>query len=123
MGDSGATPSESLFAKLVVEQGLASESHVRECLDIIGRLAAEHVTPVPRLGELLVRKGYLSPQQLEVTLKLPARSAAPTPTPGNQITLPTEVAHAAEMPANRVGRYVRVKAIGAGGMGEVWSGW
>jgi tetratricopeptide (TPR) repeat protein len=123
MGDSGASPSESLFAKLVVEQGLASESHVRECLDIIGRLAAEHVTPLPRLGELLVRKGYLSPQQLEATLRIPPKPDGKAPSSSSNITLPAEVARAADVPGNHVGKFVRVHAIGAGGMGEVWSAW
>ena len=79
MGDSGAAQSESLFAQLVVEQGLATAEHVRECLDIIARLAAEHVTPLPRLGELLVRKGYLSPQQLEATLRISPKPANQSP--------------------------------------------
>jgi tetratricopeptide (TPR) repeat protein len=123
MADSTHAESESVFAQLLVEQGLATSEHVRECLELLARLRAEHVTPIPRLGELLVRKGYLSPQQLEATLRLPPRNPGSAPAPTNAITLPAEVATAAGLPANRVGKYVRVKAIGAGGMGEVWSGW
>ncbi|MBI3855943.1 MAG: protein kinase, partial [Planctomycetes bacterium] len=123
MGDSGAAQSESLFAQLVVEQGLATAEHVRECLDVIARLAAEHVTPLPRLGELLVRKGYLSPQQLEATLRIPAKPASQSPSSSSHVTLPAEVARAAEVTGNHVGKFVRVHAIGAGGMGEVWSAW
>src|SRR5262245_17530643 len=123
MGDSGGAQSESLFAKLVVEQGLATPEHVRECLEIIARLAAEHVTPIPRLGELLVRKGYLSPQQLEATLRIPPRPEGKAPSSSSNVTLPAEVAKAADLPGNHVGKFVRVHAIGAGGMGEVWSAW
>jgi tetratricopeptide (TPR) repeat protein len=122
MGDSGAAQSESLFAQLIVEQGLATAEHVRECLDIIARLASEHVTP-PRLGELLVRKGYLSPQQLEATLRISPKPANQSPSSSSQATLPAEVARAAEIGGNHVGKFVRVHAIGAGGMGEVWSAW
>jgi len=117
----GSADSESLFAKLVVEQGLATSEHVRECLDIIARLAAEHVTP-PRLGELLVRKGYLSPQQLEATLRLSPKPSSPSSSSA-PAALPADVARAADIPGNRVGKFIRVHAIGAGGMGEVWSAW
>src|SRR5262245_17931635 len=123
MGESEASQSESLFAKLVVEQGLATSEHVRECLDLIARLTAEHVTPIPRLGELLVRKGYLSPQQLEATLRISPKPANQSPSSSSHIRLPAEVARAAEVPGNHVGKFVRVHAIGAGGMGEVWSAW
>ena len=121
MSDSAASDSESLFAKLVVDQGLATPDHVQECLDLIAKLAAEHVTP-PRLGELLVRKGYLSPQQLEATLRLPPKGKDPSPSSSNA-ALPSDVARAADVPGNRVGKFIRVHAIGAGGMGEVWSAW
>ncbi|HZE96000.1 MAG TPA: protein kinase [Planctomycetota bacterium] len=121
MSGSGSAESESLFAKLVVEQGLATSEHVRECLDIITRLASEHLTP-PRLGELLVRKGYLSPQQLEATLRISPKPATQSPSSSNA-ALPPEVARAADAGGNQVGKFVKVHAIGAGGMGEVWSAW
>jgi tetratricopeptide (TPR) repeat protein len=119
--ESSSAPSESLFAQLVVEQGLASGEHVRECLETIERLAAEGVTPLPRLGELLVRKGYLTPQKLEATLRLSPRP--PAPSVPEAVPPPPEVVEASRDPANAFGKYVRVKAIGAGGMGQVWSGW
>lgn len=123
VGDSSPAPSDLLFAQLVVEQGLASPDHVRECLETIEKLASQGVVPLPRLGELLMRKGYLTPRQLEATLRVTPRASTRTPSSAEAPALPPEVARALQDPANAVGKYVRVGLIGAGGMGEVWSGW
>jgi tetratricopeptide (TPR) repeat protein/predicted Ser/Thr protein kinase len=115
----GIGESEALFGRLVVEQGLATEAQVQECLSILSRLAEQGVTPLPRLGELLLRRGYMSPSQVEATLRAssPAKASAPS------APLPPEAAQAERDPANVLGRYVRVARLGAGGMGEVWKGW
>ncbi|MBI2901216.1 MAG: tetratricopeptide repeat protein [Planctomycetes bacterium] len=100
-----------LFARLVVQQGLATHEQVRECLDLKAEMASSGVRPVPKLGELLVRKGYVNAGQLERTTRL-----APA-------GIPPEAADASRNKSSLAGKYVRVAPLGAGGMGEVWKAW
>jgi pSer/pThr/pTyr-binding forkhead associated (FHA) protein len=50
------------FGKVVIEQKLVSEAKVQECLALQERYLKES-GKMPRLGEVLVQKGYLSIQQ------------------------------------------------------------
>src|ERR1043166_4242594 len=106
---------------MVVAQGLCSRPKVDECLSFLGRLIAEGVTPIPRLGELLARRGYLSADRVDATFKATPASAG-RETRGDQ-ELPKDIAQAASDPANLLRKYVKVSPLGAGGMGEVWRGW
>ncbi|HXX93614.1 MAG TPA: tetratricopeptide repeat protein [Planctomycetota bacterium] len=126
MGTPGSAPpaEDLLFAQLVLAQGLCTRERVDECLSLLARLTREGVAPLPRLGELLVRRGYLTADQAEATLRPPSSSSgsrgATRSRPGE---LPAEVAAAWADPANAIGKYVRVSRIGAGGMGEVYRAW
>ena len=50
---------DTILGRLLVRQGLATEKQVYECLRIQAELS-EQGQPAPRLGDLLVRKGYLT---------------------------------------------------------------
>jgi tetratricopeptide (TPR) repeat protein len=123
MGEPSASDHESLFARLVVEQGLARSEHVAECLDDLRRRAAEGIQSLPKLGELLVARGYLTLEQFQQTLKPGGPASGRAAGPGPSGTLPPEVTAAERDPANVKDNYVRVERIGAGGMGEVWKAW
>ncbi len=103
-------PEEELrFGEMVVSQGICTRERLDECLDLLRRLRETGVAPLPRLGELLVRKGYLS---VGDSVRL-----------GVEPSLPAEAVQAAADPKNHVGKYVRVASLGAGAMGEVWRAW
>ena len=126
MGVAGKPDSEALFGRLLVEQGLAKPEHVDECLLEIARLAAQGVTPLPKLGELLARRGCISTSQYDATLRVaestpPSRSMALLPE--KEAPLPKEVAEAARIASNQFGNFVLVKQIGQGGFGTVFRAW
>lgn len=59
-----------LFGRLLVEYGLATEFQVHGALRLQGWLADLGVTPAPKLGEILVQRGYLRRAAVEAALQL-----------------------------------------------------
>jgi serine/threonine protein kinase/DNA-directed RNA polymerase subunit RPC12/RpoP len=53
-----------------VDRGLATEYQVNECLRLQGRMAELGIKPVPALGEILIRRGYLDREAVETALQL-----------------------------------------------------
>lgn len=111
-------------AQVLVQQRLLSPQQAEECLQIQRQLQEKGLHPLPRLGELLIQKGYLVPggSDQAVTRALPAENPADSlGLRSNE--LPASVAEATADPDNRFGRYVRTVLLGEGGAGEVWKSW
>jgi tetratricopeptide (TPR) repeat protein/predicted Ser/Thr protein kinase len=114
-------PEDLRFADLAVAQGYCSREKVDECISILRRMVEANVTPLPRLGEILLQKGYLSPAQVHSSMTVAAGKK--TATRVREVALPAEAARAERDAANVFGNSIKVERIGAGGMGEVWKGW
>jgi tetratricopeptide (TPR) repeat protein/predicted Ser/Thr protein kinase len=123
-----ATPAEKVleedgsFGRLLIQQRLVTAAQVEACAAIQKRLFGAGVLPLPRLGELLIRQGYLQPGQVDLattrrqSAELPRTERLPEPAT-------RAVQEAVADPSQRFGRYVRVSLLGEGGAGEVWKAW
>lgn len=126
MGEATSFDSEVLFGRQLVEHGLAKLEHVDECLREISRLGEIGASPIPKLGELLARKGYVSPSSYDATLRVPARTATPRSSSlgsDKEPPVPREAADAASDPGNLFGKFILVKKVGEGGFGAVFRAW
>ncbi|MHC4605916.1 MAG: protein kinase domain-containing protein [Planctomycetota bacterium] len=63
-------PRSALFGKILADKGLASEYQVNECLRLQGRLVEMGLRPVPMLGEIMIRRGYLKPDAVKTALQI-----------------------------------------------------
>jgi len=111
-------------ARMLIQQRLVSSDQAEECLGIQRLLWEKGVHPLPRLGELLIKKGYLVPGATDPSITRTAPTAdSPDAMACSGATLPASVRGAASDPDNHFGRYVRTVLLGDGGAGEVWKSW
>ncbi len=66
--DTDVELADSLFGRILIRRKIVSLDQVRECLDLQRRFREEFKFPL-RLGEILVRRGYLTRRQVQDTLK------------------------------------------------------
>jgi len=68
----GSAPNQRsvLLGKILVDRGLATEYQVNECLRLQGRMMELGITPVPQLGEILLRRSYVDKGAVETALQL-----------------------------------------------------
>jgi predicted RNA-binding Zn-ribbon protein involved in translation (DUF1610 family) len=61
---------EYLFGQLLVKHNLATMLQINKCLEIQLKLAEKGVSPIPRLGELLVEHGFVDKKTVADVLKM-----------------------------------------------------
>ncbi len=142
---------DTSLGQLLVKGGQAKKEHVIEALSI-QQHASNKGGPIPRLGEIMISKGYASFKAIEDALnaqkvKTPLDCAScnahyqvldfdpkkrylckkctgPLLPPGQaRSDIPEEVTQASLNPKNVLGKYVVIKELGRGGMGAVYKAW
>ena len=69
-GDPAVRRRSVLLGRILVDRGLATEYQLNECLRLQGRMTEMAIHPIPQLGEILIRRGYVDKDALETALQL-----------------------------------------------------
>ena len=128
MSSTTGRPDDLKLGKILVQRGLATVQQVNECLALQAKSSPDKLGKRPRLGDLLIRQGYLSMEAIEDVLQVstPAVSPAPhglTPKTVNFNAVPDDAKAATLDPKRRMGKFALIKEIGRGGMGQVFKAW
>lgn len=75
---------EFLFGQLLVKDNKATQIQINKCLELQQQMAEKGVSPIPRLGELLVEHGFLDKKTVAETLKLQNKEILVCPACGKQ---------------------------------------
>ncbi|HVR83066.1 MAG TPA: serine/threonine-protein kinase, partial [Planctomycetota bacterium] len=97
---SAANKSDYTFGQIAIRENICTFEQVKECLDIQSKLRTLGIEP-KKLGEILIEKGYLSPDQAVQIAKLQVQSASSS----SKLSIPG---------------YELISRIGQGAMGTVY---
>ena len=101
----GAVKADYSFGQIAIRENICTFEQVKECLDIQSKLRTLGIEP-KKLGEILIEKGYLTPDQAVQVAKAQASSAAASAAGGSsKLTIPG---------------YELIAKIGQGAMGTVY---
>jgi eukaryotic-like serine/threonine-protein kinase len=98
----GANKADYTFGQIAIRENICTFEQVKECLDIQSKLRGLGIEP-KKLGEILIEKGYLSPDQAVQVAK--AQAGAATGAGGGKLNIPG---------------YELMSKIGQGAMGTVY---
>lgn len=68
--DNGTARRTLFLGKVLIEKGLATEYQVNECLRLQARMFEMGIAPIPQLGEIMVKRGYIDREKLDTALML-----------------------------------------------------
>jgi predicted RNA-binding Zn-ribbon protein involved in translation (DUF1610 family) len=78
---------EYLFGQLLVKNNLATQLQINKCLEIQVKMAEKGVSPIPRLGELLVEHGFVDKKTVERVLRMQDKNVLTCPACGKQVNV------------------------------------
>src|SRR6185436_16519339 len=96
----GANKSDYTFGQIAIRENICSFEQVKECLDIQAKLRTLGIEP-KKLGEILIEKGYLTPEQAVQLAKAQVQSMSTS----SKLNVPG---------------YELISRIGQGAMGTVY---
>lgn len=100
--------------EIAISKGYLTREQLEEAM--LMHTVASRRNPRATMGSVLIDLGYLNQGQL-VEVEQRQREIMEGQV---QDDLPAEVQDAVKVPANRIGKFVRLELLGQGGLGEVW---